>query len=514
MYRFTDVTEKGSTMLPSEALRINGKYIEELVKGYKTLNVKGREILLADIDEYSTGGADGTSMRRRKYPARVITVTFQLIAETNEQYRRAFEKLNAVLNVEDAQLIFDDEKDRYYIGTPSSCEDVEPGRNAVVGKFSIKCFDPFKYALTEKVLTANKDKVFEFNYDGTYPAHPHFEVSLPESSCGYMAFVNQDGKIIQLGNPSEIDGIALPPSERLIDISRYTNPFKASEWKINEKNLPSLHGMVAIDGTLDTVADKVQAKTYGNGTKFHGPSITRMVKADKSGHVGAMNFRCTFSHKFCLSKDIINQQGAFNVLFCHNTGTERHLVTAFSIETYEAPRIALTRMFEGDVGISTYGPDVPIDWDNLKTGASENASNTCTVTKVGEVVTFNIYGTKKSITIRDRDNREVNEISIVFAAYGNKPVLGLNMLYDLTFTKDHTTTFIDIPNKFSQGDNIKVNGDEGRIIVNNLETPEYGAIGNDWEGFKLTQGANRINVAMSDWTKNAQIKLKYRERYI
>ena len=154
MYRFTDVTEKGSTMLPSEALRINGKYIEELVKGYKTLNVKGRELLLSDIDEYSTGGADGTSMRRRKYPARVITVTFQLIAETNEEYRRAFEKLNAVLNVEDAQLIFDDERDRYYIGTPSSYEDIDPGRNAVVGKFSIKCFDPFKYSLTEKVLNS------------------------------------------------------------------------------------------------------------------------------------------------------------------------------------------------------------------------------------------------------------------------------------------------------------------------------------------------------------------------
>ena len=77
-------------MLPSEALRINGNISKSLSKGYKTLNVKGRELLISDIDEYSTGGADGTSMRRRKYPARVITVTFQLIAETNEEYRRAF----------------------------------------------------------------------------------------------------------------------------------------------------------------------------------------------------------------------------------------------------------------------------------------------------------------------------------------------------------------------------------------------------------------------------------------
>lgn len=513
MYNFIDVTEKGSTMLPSEALRINGEYIENLVKGYKTLNVKGREILLADIEEYSTGGADGTNMRRRKYPARVITITFQLIAETNEEYRRAFEKLNAVLNVEDAQLIFDDEKDRYYIGTPSSYEDVEPGKNAVVGKFSIRCFDPFKYATTEKVIKPNKDRVFEFNYSGTYPTHPHFEVALPDSSCGYVAFINGDGKIIQLGDPGEIDGINLPPSESLLEISD-VNPFNLNEWKLNEKNIPSLHGMMTVDGTIDFTTNKIKANNYGKGQYFHGPAITKAIKSDKTGHIGAMNFRCMWSHKFCLSKGVTNQQGAFQVILCHNTGTKRHLVTAFSLETWDGTGVASTNMFASNKDASTYARDIQINYDNLQTGNIADAINTCSITKVGDVITFNVYGTKSSITIWEKENREVNEVTIIFGAYQNMQALGFNALCDFRFIKDHTLSFFDIPNKFSRGDKIKVYGDSGKITVNNLDAPEYGAIGNDWEGFRLNPGANRINIAMSNWVENPKLELKYRERYI
>ncbi len=510
MYRFTDVTEKGSTMLPSEALRINGKYIEELVKGYKTLNVKGRELLLADIDEYSTGGADGTSMRRRKYPARVITVTFQLIAETNEQYRRAFEKLNAVLNVEDAQLIFDDEKDRYYIGTPSSYEDIDPGRNAVVGKFSIKCFDPFKYALTEKVITANKDNVFEFNYAGTYPAHPHFEVSLPTTSCGYMAFINQDGKIIQLGDPEEVDGFEIPPSELLEQVPT----FNSSEWTINANGLPNLRGNITLNGSLEPMNDRIAVASYGSGPALHGVSVTKKIKADSLRRDGAANFRCSWTHRFYATSN--NQLGEFQVLLCNNTGGKRTLVAGFSLTKLDNTIMARQTIYGGDVNGSIPLRSFPVTFNNVNTGVSTdtiNTINTCTITKIGDRFIFNLYGTKHSLIVSG-GTLDVNEVSFVFATYGTAPALALSRIYNFKFIKDHADTFVDIPNKFSQGDEVQVDGDYGKIYLNKLATPEYGAIGNDWEGFKLTQGANRINVSMSDWTKNAQLKLKYRERYI
>lgn len=46
MYGFRDVNETSdSVILPSEAMQINGEYIENLVEGYRTLSVSGRESL-------------------------------------------------------------------------------------------------------------------------------------------------------------------------------------------------------------------------------------------------------------------------------------------------------------------------------------------------------------------------------------------------------------------------------------------------------------------------------------
>ena len=46
MYKFIDTTEsQDNTELPSEALCINGIYIENEIEGYQTLSVEGRELL-------------------------------------------------------------------------------------------------------------------------------------------------------------------------------------------------------------------------------------------------------------------------------------------------------------------------------------------------------------------------------------------------------------------------------------------------------------------------------------
>ena len=51
MYNFVDTNGYAEgTALPSEALKINGAYLENKVTGYRTLYVKGREMLAPDIE--------------------------------------------------------------------------------------------------------------------------------------------------------------------------------------------------------------------------------------------------------------------------------------------------------------------------------------------------------------------------------------------------------------------------------------------------------------------------------
>ena len=227
MYDFIDVIETSEgASLPSEALKINGEFIEDLIEGYRTLSVVGREALSPELDFYETGIRDGSTLKGKRYPARMIRITYQLIAATNEEFRAAYNKLAHILDVTDAQLIFNDEQDKYFTGTPALIGEVEPGRNAVVGEFEILCLDPFKYSImeyeAEPVLASNSVLI---DYAGTYKSFPKLEAHFykeeeasedgetvtaltGEGDCGYVAFFTENEKIIQLGDPDEADGEA------------------------------------------------------------------------------------------------------------------------------------------------------------------------------------------------------------------------------------------------------------------------------------------------------------------
>ena len=166
MYEFIDTVKAGynpGQVLPSEALQINGEFIENQIAGYRTLTVTGREALSPEVSTYDTGIRDGSWLKGKRYPARVIRITYQLVANSNEEFRNAYNKLASILNVTNAQLIFNDETDKYFIGTPANIGEVPPGRNSVVGDFEILCLDPFKYSVIEYEADAERAGVQDSN---------------------------------------------------------------------------------------------------------------------------------------------------------------------------------------------------------------------------------------------------------------------------------------------------------------------------------------------------------------
>ena len=120
MYGFIDTTEQQQdSPLPAEALQINGEYIENLIEGYRTLSVQGREALSAEVSTESAGLRPGSVYISKKYPERVITVRYQLVCSTPEAFREAYNALASILAVEESELIFADEPDKYFIGVPA-----------------------------------------------------------------------------------------------------------------------------------------------------------------------------------------------------------------------------------------------------------------------------------------------------------------------------------------------------------------------------------------------------------
>ena len=90
IYAFRDINEEVSLIpLPSEAMQINGVYIENEIEGYRTLYVKGRESLSPEFETVEINTKDGSMRKSRKYPARIITVGYQLRADSAEAFREA-----------------------------------------------------------------------------------------------------------------------------------------------------------------------------------------------------------------------------------------------------------------------------------------------------------------------------------------------------------------------------------------------------------------------------------------
>lgn len=194
-----------------KAMSINGEYIENLIDGYNTLDVNGRESLSASLQS-NDKITDGSEFVSRRYTSRTLTVSFVIQDEGGYfPLRKKLEKLASILNVTNAQVIFDDEPDKYFIASLGENLNFSLALGIATGSFELYCADPFKYDVEETVVTLDSEpmhdgdfsyKVFTTENDG-HSVFPRFEVrfgndpTLNESGeianpragdCGYVMF--------------------------------------------------------------------------------------------------------------------------------------------------------------------------------------------------------------------------------------------------------------------------------------------------------------------------------------
>lgn len=555
MYNFVDTNGYAEgTALPSEALKINGAYLENKVTGYRTLYVKGREMLAPDIETYETGVRDGSTLQSKRLPARTITVGYQLIASSAEAFRAAFNALNAALDVEEAELIFADELDKFFIGTPFGRGDIPAGRNAVTGEFDILCADPFKYSVQEYEVTPTLDDgtTFAIQYNGTYRSYPTLVAEFADEDddttggltgngdCGYVAFLSDDAAIIQLGDPDEPDTEDYAKSQTLTkQIFTSYNATVAAKWPINTGRTSS--SAVTATGTVVVGKDAenirmLVANSYGTGTEWHGPSITRTIPADASGHVGAKNFRLSYKQRMCMGqgKKDTKQRGLFQCLLVNVNGSERTIVAGLSVNKNKTGKQALLKLYVNGKTVHTQYIDLTYHnkYFGYKKVVTEKIKKkgkvikkkriiqpvlSSTIQKYGKTVTFNIGGIKKAFKVSAIANTEVHEITFLMGKYASVTPLTYNGLFWAKFISDSCAAFRDIPNKFSAGDVVEADCEDGEIYLNDARAPELGALGNDWETFYLEPGANQIGVVWSDWVPAGSApncKIRYREVFL
>lgn len=580
MYQFRDTTDHSelTPALPAEAVSINGQYLENVLEGYRTLYTKGRESLGAELNTYSVGTADGEKFKNKRYPSRTLTVGFQLIASTPEEFRERFTNLNNLLSLDEADFIFNDETDKFFSGYPIMDAEVEAGQDSVKGEWHIYCAYPFKRSIEpitktmEDATVTDTTATWTIDYKGARPARPVLRAkfagaksggtSSEDGDCGFVAFVDQEENIIQLGNPEVLDLDEYTKAETFIN-KEFVN---VTDWTRTGGHTykGTVTGTVSTGNQTDTYWNGGKGQTqsyakpsYGSGTGLHGPILWQNT-------AGAVNFTLEAVHRLCVSN--ANQTGVFECGAYDSTGT---MVAGFVIDKSSNGTTGIVRYIANGQQVGT--DNIDLSYYNTHFGYCNRTSVYTTQTYQQKVVTYVKVKVKKKKYVTKAKTTWVTRTRQVFSGYrytqsnlnssiekdgsyvyfqvGNLPLrtfnvpdieqkvavdascymgtygtaMHTNMIHSLLFRREAGVPFAEQPNVFTAGDIVEADCNEATVYIyrdgsigGHLE-PQYGALGNDWEDFVLTSGTNVIRATWSEWvnpTYKPQIEIEYNEVFI
>lgn len=508
MYPFVNTINSGivGTNLPTEAMSYNGVYLENEIDGYRTLSVTGRELMESEVKHTEIDGMDGSYYRYKTTPARTITVRYQLRARGSREFREAYNKMNKLLSGEQVKVIFNDESDRYFIGTKTSNTQVDGGSNNVIGEIEIYCSDPRKYSSTEKEFTAT-DGVLNIVNEGTVPVSIDYDVQTT-SETGYIGIVSTEG-VMQYGKIEELDSESYQQSEHLVNINNFYNCAD------DTGGTDVMHPQFGANGTcakkswfgqnflgFGTVGEK-----KGNAS---GGLRTLVIPADSNGDSsGSQNFYCYFHLIFYASlmgqtgEMCINFLTADNKLICGCNWYKTDTVGNTGHYEFWANGKMLREFSYTTSHLHTQNPWY-WDWGH------------CDILKEGGNIRFFYWGGYHDYYIPEIVNMKCTKIQVAFKQWGDRggnQLMGMMGFDVINFTKNNVSKWRDIPNRYPSGTKITIDGKSSHVYVNGMARPQDEVLGTKY--FKAPVGTTEIKTTCSSWSKSKPIvKARIREAWL
>lgn len=508
MYPFVNTINSGivGTNLPTEAMSYNGVYLENEIDGYRTLSVTGRELMESEVKHTEIDGMDGSYYRYKTTPARTITVRYQLRARGSREFREAYNKMNKLLSGEQVKVIFNDESDRYFIGTKTSNTQVDGGSNNVIGEIEIYCSDPRKYSSTEKEFTAT-DGVLNIVNEGTVPVSIDYDVQTT-SETGYIGIVSTEG-VMQYGMIEELDSESYQQSEHLVNINNFYNCAD------DTGGTDVMHPQFGANGTcakkswfgqnflgFGTVGEK-----KGNAS---GGLRTLVIPADSNGDSsGSQNFYCYFHLIFYASlmgqtgEMCINFLTADNKLICGCNWYKTDTVGNTGHYEFWANGKMLREFSYTTSHLHTQNPWY-WDWGH------------CDILKEGGNIRFFYWGGYHDYYIPEIVNMKCTKIQVAFKQWGDRggnQLMGMMGFDVINFTKNNVSKWRDIPNRYPSGTKITIDGKSSHVYVNGMARPQDEVLGTKY--FKAPVGTTEIKTTCSSWSKSKPIvKARIREAWL
>ena len=458
----------------------------------------------------SIGSAKGEIFQYNVYKSKQIEISYQIYnrrAEYLVNFRRGLSAL--IYTDEPKKLIFSDEPNIYDNAILDGEQTFEEEEYKSSGILRFLIPDGVAHSVAEKTAENYGSNQITLENNGTESVPINIKTTM-KSDNGYIAFTLGD-RFYQIGKPEEVDGKHYEESVKLFDDHLYED----KGWLVNQGITPPVTSERLQNGVVKYVKESTNegyatTKDYGSGNSWHGASLTKIVPKDVNNKY-PVNWKVAYRFDF-------NTDGAVfkGVQVGHTSVTmiDEHDDIICSIifeDTSPVNEYYYMAVFIGNKNVWHTDSTFPM----AKKGVTARGDYGPAVTaeKIGNQVTirFNNFGICKTFYV-DNPEAELRKITWYVAAYKDNFHTENNVLRALHVIKHNVERYEDIPNYFSNGDIVEIDGASGSVYINDAYDTDVADIGS--QPLLLPPGQHTLGIITSSFASVPDVEVTYQERWI
>ena len=458
----------------------------------------------------SIGSAKGEIFQYNVYKSKQIEISYQIYnrrAEYLVNFRRGLSAL--IYTDEPKKLIFSDEPNIYYNAILDGEQTLEEEEYKSSGILRFLIPDGVAHSVAEKTAENYGSNQITLENNGTESVPINIKTTM-KSDNGYIAFTLGD-RFYQIGKPEEADGKHYEESVKLFDDHLYED----KGWLVNQGITPPVTSERLQNGVVKYVKESTNegyatTKDYGSGNSWHGESLTKIVPKDVNNKY-PVNWKVAYRFDFNTDGAVFKgvQVGHTSVTMIDEN--DDIICSIIFEDTSPVNEYYYMAVFIGNKNVWHTDSTFPM----AKKGVTARGDYGPAVTaeKIGNQVTirFNNFGICKTFYV-DNPEVELRKITWYGAAYKDHFHTENNVLRALHVIKHNVDRYEDIPNYFSNGDIVEIDGASGSVYINDAYDTDVADIGS--QPLLLPPGQHTLGIITSSFASVPDVEVTYQERWI
>lgn len=363
--------------------------------------------------------------------------------------------------------------------------------------------------------------------NGTYRTKPRFSFRM-KGENGLVALLNQNGAILQFGNPEDVDGKESARVEKALEEGFWGNTLNHS-LKVNtgfksvypnKNSNPSTPNLV--QGTWDMKQD-VDAispifKGVGEINVWHGPTIMADIQApsntDRTLPIST-HFRFVFDNYNKAQRGRIefstfdeNGDPIMTAIIRDSKLTSNELVFEAwyknkRLHEQILDRKVFTKAFY-EMNMDRRGDK--LIWRMVQIKHLSNNSGGWSQASIDKEYKF-------TWTLPEPDTSKFTKAGFWIMQFSNKYHVIMRMT-DMQARWEGTPYYQDLKNYFQDGDLVEIDTSTRELFVNGRVNNQLNVVGNQWEKFELETGETIIQPIVSEWANMAEVTAEITQNYL